>query len=45
MNHILIYEDEVTDWAYQSYLELAHAEVHDGYIKFYTINPQEVYHD
>ena len=45
MNHILIYEDEVTNWVYQSYLELEHVEVHDGYIKFYTIDPQEVNHE
>ena len=45
MDHILIYQDEVAHNVYQSYLSLPHAEVHDDFIKFYTINPQEVYHD
>lgn len=44
MNHILIYRDEATDLVYESYLKLPHAEVHEDFIKFYTINQQEVYH-
>jgi len=45
MNYLTIYEDEIRPYVYQSYLDLPHVEVHEGYVKFYTINPQEVYHD
>ena len=45
MNYIKIYQDEVSDLAYTEYANMPHAIVHDDHIVFYTIDPQEIYHE